>query len=268
MEKNSLLLADTDFASQPSNGCHLLLKISEDGFSYAILDQEQNVPKVLFSIEQSDLLLSKISKIFNSDRFLSLNFASVKAAVQTSNFLFIPEDLYEEKYIDNYKHFLNYPDEIKKCHHKNLSLVTLLGLQPELKSLLPEKTVFFPILSPLWICLNASLDPCFLVDFGARSVSFLYQKSGTLLFQNSFAVSNIEEFNYFLLLLMQELNLVETIPVLIQGLADEHDDYTNCLKKYFLEVRLNIPNNLAYNQLTDQMPTHYFNTLLAIHLCE
>ena len=268
MEKNSLLLIDNGFASQPSNGCHLLIHITEDSFSYAIIDQYSNTPKVLFSIQHLDQVGNKISTLFSTDSFLSLNFASIRVAVQTSNFMFLPEHLYDKKQTNSYLKFLNHAEKIEEHKHQELKIITLIGLNSELKKVLPEKTVFLPILSPLWTCINKSLAPCFLVDFGAGIVTFLYQKDANLIFQNSFAVCNLEEFNYFLLLVKQQLGLEETTSILMQGLVDEGDDYANCLKKYFLEVRLNLPKNIAYNKLTDQMPQHYFNTLLAIQLCE
>ncbi|MET4083202.1 hypothetical protein ABIB40_003171 [Pedobacter sp. UYP30] len=268
MEKNSLLLADSSFTSQPSQGCHLLMQVTEDGFSYAIINQDDNTPKVLFSVQQPGPLNHEISQAFSNDHFLSLKFASVKVAVQTSNVLFLPEDLYEEKQTDNYHSFVDRPDEITKHRHADLKMVTLFGINPELKNLLPAQTIFFPILSPLWICANQGLSSCFLVDFGSNLVTFLYQKDGKLIFQNSFAASNIEEFNYFLLLVKQQLSLEETTPILMQGLVENGDDYANCLQKYFLDVKINLPKTLSYNELTAQMPQHYFNSLLAILLCE
>lgn len=262
------MLADDKFESEPKNGCDLLVQITEDSFSYAIIDQKTEKPKRLFSIQGKAEPYQEINQLFETDPFLSLDFASVKVGVQTSSFVFIPEHLYDTNQKKKFNKFLVETNNVREYHHEDLKLISLFSINNALVALLPARTKFLSALAPLAACVTQKNSDCFLVDFGSESVSFLYFKDGKFQFYNNFSVSDVEEFNYFILLVKQQLNIEVNTLILVQGLVDDGDDYFKRLTKYFLNVKLNRVEKIVYNEIIDELPTHYFNSLLSLQLCE
>jgi len=56
--------------------------------------------------------------------------------------------------------------------------------------------------------------------------------------------------------------------VLISGIIHEEDGYYICLQKYFSDIRFNLPpaGDIDHTIL-DDMPAHYYSSLLALDLC-
>jgi hypothetical protein len=107
-----------------------------------------------------------------------------------------------------------------------------------------------------------------LIDFTAVSFNVLYVKDKKIVFQNHYQSENGEEFNYFLLLMIEQLRLTDTIPVYLQGIINEDDEHYNCLLKYFNQLYFFLPAGKQNSELLADMPKHYFSGLLALDLCE
>jgi len=118
--------------------------------------------------------------------------------------------------------------------------------------------------------LGSSLEnTALLLDFTAGSFNMLLLKDRKMIFQNSFQIAHPEEFNYYLLLLIQELKLSPSgTTVLLSGIIHQDDGYYNCLSKYFGDLRFNLPPANQFDQtILDDMPAHYYSSLLALDLC-
>ena len=107
-----------------------------------------------------------------------------------------------------------------------------------------------------------------ILDFTVASFTALYLKDNQVVFQQAYEIADSEEFNYYLLLMINQLiiNTTETA-VQLSGIVHENDDKYNCILKYFKQLSfISIQGNLD-QQVLDDMPAHYYSSLLALDLC-
>ncbi|MFD2288155.1 DUF3822 family protein [Pedobacter petrophilus] len=268
MSNNSLLLIDPGFKADASVNCQLLLKITNDSFSYAVVDQHSEQIRIIFDKQGCTDLHQDLKSAFETDHYLSQPYGAVKAAVHTSNFIFIPHEWFDANDLSVYSNFLGSDGKVYTKTHDQLGFSTVFSLNEKVKEKLPENTIFYPQSSPLIALFNRLSGDALLIDFTASSFNVLFIKDQKINFQNHFESENAEEFNYFLLLIMEQLALTDTIPVYLQGIINEDDDYYNTLLKYFNNLYFFLPAEKQNSELLADMPPHYFSGLLALRLCE
>jgi len=268
MSKNSLLLVDPGFKADASVNCHLLLKITNDSFSYAVINKNSDEINVIFDKQGCENVEQDLKSAFETDTYLSLKYGVIKAAVHTSNFIFIPNEWFDADNLSVYSKYMGSDGKVYAKHHDELGFNTLFSLDDKVQEKLPENTVFYPQSSPLLALFNHLSGNALLIDFTASSFNALFVKDKKINFQNHYDAETAEEFNYFLLLIIEQLGLTESIPVYIQGIINEDDDYYNTLLKYFNNLYFFLPAGKQNSELLADMPKHYFSGLLALDLCE
>ncbi|MBC6112749.1 DUF3822 family protein [Pedobacter fastidiosus] len=268
MSKNSLLLIDPNFKAEASVNCHLLLKITNDSFSYAVVSKDSEEINLIFDKQGSDAVEKDLKTAFETDPYLSLNYSAVKVTVHTSNFIFVPDEWFDAENLSVYSKYLGSEGKIYAKHNEELGFNTLFSLDNLVEQQLTEKAIVYPQSAPLLAVSSHLADHALLIDFTSSSFNVLYLKDKKVHFQNHYQSETAEEFNYFLLLLIEQLALNETIPVYLQGIINEDDDYYNCLLKYFNQLYFFFPTEKQNSELLADMPKHYFSGLLALDLCE
>lgn len=268
MSKNSLLLVDPNIKTDASVNCHLLLKITNDSFSYAVINKDSDEVSIIFDKQGCEDLEKDLKSAFETDVYLTRNYGEIKAAVHTSNFIFIPDEWFNAADLSVYSKFLGGDGKIYTKHHDELGFNTLFSLDEKVEKKLPENTKFYPQSSPLLALFSHLSADALLIDFTASSFNVLLVKDKKVNFQNHYEAENPEEFNYFLLLIIEQLGLTDAIPVYLQGIINEDDDYYNTLLKYFNNLYFFLPAGKQNSELLADMPKHYFSGLLALDLCE
>ncbi|MFC1224045.1 DUF3822 family protein [Pedobacter sp. BG31] len=267
MRNNSLLLIDPNFKADTSVNCHLLLKITNDSFSYAVVNQDTKEINLIFDKQGCKDVEKDLKTAFETDHYLSLNYGAVKAAIHTSNFIFIPDEWFDRENLTVYAQYLGSDAKVYTKHNEKLGFNTVFCLDEDLKANLPEQTDLYPQSEPLMVLFDHLADESLLVDFTAVSFNVLYLKDKKVIFQNHYESENAEEFNYFLLLMIEQLGLNDTIPVYLQGIINEDDEHYTCLLKYFNQLYFFLPAGKQNSELLADMPKHYFSGLLALDLC-
>ncbi|PWS29507.1 DUF3822 domain-containing protein [Pedobacter yonginense] len=268
MSKNSLLLVDPNFKAELSVNCHLLLKITNDSFSYAVLSNDNEEINVIFDKQGCADVEQALKTAFETDAYLALNYSSIKVAVHTSSFVFIPDEWFDADKLAVYSKYLDTEGKIYTKHNSALGFNTIFSLGEQIQQQLPEHANVYPQSAPLLALSNHLENDSLLIDFTSVSFNVLYLKDNKVQFQNHYPSETAEEFNYFLLLIIEQLELTENIPVYLQGIINEDDDYYNCLLKYFNQLYFFLPTQKQNSELLADMPKHYFSSLLALDLCE
>lgn len=268
MSNNSLLLVDPNFKADASVNCHLLLKITNDSFSYAVINKESDEINVIFDKQGCEDVEQDLKFAFETDAHLAQSYGAIKAAIHTSNFIFIPDEWFDQENLSVYTKFMGSERKIYTKHHDELGFNTLFSLDEKVEEKLPENTVFYPQSSPLLALSGHLSGDALLVDFTATSFNVLFVKDKKITFQNHYEAENAEEFNYFLLLIIEQLGLTESVPVYLQGIINEDDEYYSTLLKYFNNLYFFFPAGKQNSELLADMPKHYFSGLLALDLCE
>ena len=273
--KNSILLVDPEFDPNTAPACNLLLKITSDSFSYAIIDKSSKQLKVIYDLQDCNDGAVELAKSIKSDSYLSLPFREIKASAYTINSIAIPNELYNAVDLDNYSRFFTeeqsntlYVQPVSKFGFNSIFTFQNFVEQTLMASMQDCKR-YDHTAPALAIAAKLSGDHLIL-DFTAGSFNALYMKNGKLIFQHYYEVENAEEFNYYLLLMIKQLNIDKIFTqVQVSGIVNEDDPYFSALTKYFNTIELNPPvNDDIDHSLLEDMPAHYYTSLLALDLCE
>jgi hypothetical protein len=272
--KNSILLVDPEFDPSTAPDCNLLLKITSDSFSYAVIDKSSKQLKAVFDHQECEDVVTDLLAALKNDSYLRLPFGEIKVSVYTPNAIAVPDDLFDSEQLDNYANFFTetQSDILYTQPFARFGFTSVFNLEQFTEELLDTYLVNaarYEQNAPV-LALGSPLAGISLVlDFTVGSFNALLVNDEKLIFQNSFQMENPEEFNYYLLLLIQELqiNTADT-HVLISGIIHEEDGYYLCLQKYFSDIRFNLPpaGDIDHTIL-DDMPAHYYSSLLALDLC-
>lgn len=272
--KNSILLVDPEFDPNTAPDCNLLLKITADSFSYAVIDKNSRQLKAVFDQQDCEDTVKELGLALKNDSYLRLPFREIKVSVYTPDTITVPNRFFNPQDLGSYTHFFSEEASGKLYTHPfaRFGFTSVFKLEQFAEDTL--NTYLYgalkyeqnaPVLALAPVAQNSSL----LLDFTAGSFHALLLNKDKVLFQNNFQVENAEEFNYYLLLLIQELQLDTTaINVLLSGIIHQEDDCYNCLNKYFHQIHFNLPpaDDIDHAILED-MPAHYYSTLLALDLC-
>ena len=272
--KNSILLVDPEFDPNTASACNLLLKITGDSFSYAIIDKHNKQLKAVFDLQECDDVSIALSTALKKDSYLQLPFKEIKVSVYTPHTIAVPNELFNDQDLNSYANFFSEEQSGVLYTHPfaQFGFTSVYNLEKFTEDTLNTylaNAAKYEQNAPILALGSSAKKTSLLLDFTVGSFNALLLDKGKMIFQNSFLMDNPEEFNYYLLLLIQELNLDTTaLPVLISGIIHENDGYYNCLRKYFDYIRFNLPPATDIDHaILDDMPAHYYSSLLALDLC-
>ncbi|SDZ90932.1 DUF3822 family protein [Pedobacter hartonius] len=272
--KNSILLVDPEFDPNTAADCNLLLKITADSFSYAVIDKNSRQLKAVFDQQECDDTAAELASALKKDSYLQLPFREIKVSVYTPNTIAVPNGIFNGSELESYANF--FADATST--QVNTSLFAQFGFTSVFKlEQFTEETLNTSLASaaryehhaPLLALASDAEGTALLLDFTAGSFNALLLQNHKVIFQNSFQIDTPDEFNYYLLLLIQELKLAPACStVLLSGIIHQDDSYYNCLCKYFDNIRFNLPPAVDIDHaILDDMPAHYYSSLLALDLC-
>jgi hypothetical protein len=268
-------LIDPNFQSQHSGKCDLLLRITSSRFSYAVVDQAQDQLKALCDIDIEGF--EGLEEALGSDILLNFDFHKVKIATETSKFTFIPSLAYSEQNLKEYAHFIKgNPAELSVTDIRIPQIKNITSFDPTLQRMLDKKFISYKLFSsanPLiesGMKLYSGTENQLLLNFNGTNFEAAVFQGSKLAFYNLFRIDTVEDFNYFLLLILQEFKLDQGEGyVIIAGDIGKDDEKFKRLQKYFPEIKhasgkliIQIPD------LFQSIPAHHFFSLIALNLCE
>jgi len=271
--KNSILLVDPEFDPNTAENCNLLIKITANSISYAIVDKHDNQIKAVYDQQECIDVAKDFANKIKTDSYLSLPFKEIKASVFTENAIAVPDDFFHIQHLNQYSKYFN-GDHSKTLYtqpFKELGFTSIFALSSFLEqtlasSLIPSK--LYDHTAPL-LSLSKQKNTVLLLDFTASSFHVLYCKNGKPVFQNYYEIEDADEFNYYLLFIINQLkiNITDT-EVNLTGIIHEEDAHYRCLQKYFETIHFTKAVDEIGTTILDDMPAHYYTSLLALDLCE
>jgi len=272
--KNSILLVDPEFDPNTASDCNLLLKITGDSFSYAIVDKNTRQLKAVFDQQECGDISTDLAAILKNDSYLKLPFKEIKISVYTPNTIAVPNDFFCTQDLNAYTNFFSedQSDTLYTRAFARFGFTSVFNLEKFTEQTLNTflaSAARYEQHAPVLALASAVQETSLLLDFTAGSFNALLLDEGKMRFQNTFQIENSEEFNYYLVLLIQELKLdPATVPVLISGIIHQNDESHTCLHKYFNHIHFNLPPaDDIDHAILDDMPAHYYSSLLALDLC-
>lgn len=273
--KNSILLVDPEFDPSTTENCNLLIKITPDSFSYAIIDKSNDQLKAVYDEQECEDVSQTLATRLKNDSYLTLIFKEIKVALPTENAINIPNELFDPQYLAQYTGFFIEDNSgnlyTRPCAAFGFtSIFTLKQFVEETLSASLNHYKLYTQHSPV-LTLAAKQDKTtLLLDFTAASFNAAYIQNNQLIFQNDYQIENAEEFNYYLLLIISQLQLDPgSTELQLSGIIHEEDEHYQCAAKYFKLIGFNLPLAMKTDHsILDDMPAHYYSSLLALDLCE
>lgn len=273
--KNSILLVDPEFDPSTAPDCNLLLKITADSFSYAIIDKTSNQLKAVYDQQESKNVSHDLAVKLKNDSYLNLAFKDIKVAVYSKNSISIPTELFDAKNLDQYAKFFTeeQSDNLYVRPFANYGFTSIFTLQRFMDETLAEALLtckLFDQVAPILAMAQNKENKTLILDFTAASFTAVLTEGKKFIFRNYYEIENAEEFNYYLLLLIQQIQIdIKDTQVLLTGIIHEDDPYYRCLEKYFQNITFNTPlSDQVDHKILEDMPAHYYSSLLALDICE
>jgi len=268
-------LKDPNFDLNPAESSELLIKVSPKRLSYAIINEEKKVT-ALYDTALQMSLTETVDELFAENSYLKLNYKSVKIQVETFNFTFIPDELFSEDNLHIYKGlFAASPsDKARVSRIRKAGISNVFTFREEITEtlfeVLPEAKVYSQA-EPLidGIMYNYQGEKLIL-QFNDSSFEFLLINNQIVQYYNIFPLSSPDDFNYYLLFVLQQLGLNEAdLEVILSGDIDRESLLFKRVEKYYSKV--SFASNIRLARLSaafNQVPEHQFFTLFNLYLCE
>lgn len=267
------------FEYEKSSISDLLVSISENNISYAIINKEEELLQVLVDVEISLTTEEAIHDLIENDTLLKLPYRKIKVCINTQDFTFIPQALYSDLSLPLYSRFTDAVDHhdvlintIRPARIKNVFSVpaTLKNKLTDVfavPQVFNQATVFIEGIRRIFR--ESDDDALFLnLQYAKLQLAIINRKG--LKYYNMFDCNTADDLNYFLLLIIQkvELNLTST-SITISGEISVDSNYYDRIKKYFNEIIFSdskriINQSAVFNKLS----SHAYFALLSINVCE
>lgn len=271
---------DEHFQPHHSPSCHLLIHLDNDSYSYAIIDQEQKQLKALVrnyfgERTESFSTFDRLEILKGENEDTTLDFGKVKISVETRAFTFVPDELYTDSDLPKYSKFIGVePDTaLLTANISAFGIKNVTAVEPDLDSVLrnafPESLIVSQansFLAGVASLAKAGSKSQLYLNFNTDSFEAAAIKNGNLDFYNIFEMSNADEFNYFLLNLLTQLNIDRSLPVSLSGEIRTDDELYQRVQKYFEAVGFS--DNDLLNQASGVPNPYRLFSLVSLDLCE
>lgn len=272
--KNSILLVDPNYQSENSKQYGLIIRLGINSFSYAIIDGKSNSVLALYDEQECADATRQFVQHLVVDSKLNHQFDFVKFACFSENTVIIPKELTFEDPILAHKNYFpkHNQEDLQLFDFERADHYIIYSIPAEIKKIIEKlaaKVAYLPSCAGIF-CSHKPIRPQVLsLDFAASSFNIIFFTANHLIFQQSFEIDNVDELNYYLLLLLDQLRIdFDNTEVVLSGIIHEGDDRHALLKSYFVEAKmLELDYDLEKGILED-MPKSYFLSLLAIQECE
>lgn len=273
--KNSIILVDPDFDVNSASNCDLLIKVTADNFSYAIIDGSENRLVVLYDHQECTDVVGTLTAQIDNEQYFSIPFRTVKASVYTRNAIAIPNDFFDADNLDTYAKFFSVrqADRLHLQRLEGRDFTSIFNLTSSLEELLENRFAsgkIFDHTAPLLTLPSKVPGKNLTLDFTVGSFNAMLTDGQELIFQNCYETEDAEEFNYYLLLMIHQLELdTAATTVALSGIIHDGDKKFEAIKQYFPKVEFNVHQADKLDvAILEDMPDQYYSSLLALESCE
>lgn len=207
-------------------------------------------------------------------------FKKVKLAISDKLYTLVPKALFQEEALETYITF-NHSLEEKEAYsllYENVEpyQATLVYAIPKnLKEKLDKhftSASWHSHIAPFleMAAFEKKTETQVILNIQHLGFDCLFLKEGKLQFLNSFECKNVDDFIYFLLYIMEQLQLDrESSQVHLQGNFEEKSTLFEMLYKYIRNLHLVSRNDtIQYALVLNEVPQQYYKNLFSLHLCE
>jgi Protein of unknown function (DUF3822) len=259
--------------------CTLNCEISNEGFSYAIKNEEQN-KYVAVAVLQFDKGTDSgdygntLQEVIQNQSLFSGHFKKVHVMYSFAESVLIPFALYSSLENENVLNLVHgdlhnntsiLTDLVTESGVYNVYRVSTSALNA-LKSKFPGASNIHQY-SVLLKQPRSKEDQLNIIFYPQRIVLKL-SKNGQIQMVNSFSYNTAEDASYILLNTCKQFE-IRNIPVEVSGLIEKDSALFKEIYKYFEAINFAVlPATNNYAEEINQQPAHYFSNIFAIDSCE
>lgn len=269
------------FSEEKSKYYILSIQISLDGLCFSIRDYLSNsfialkvIPKPI-----NTSLTDFLGELFVNEKLFQLTYRDVKIVFNTFGYTTIPEPLFSSDSVENIFR-LNYSisneDKILHFKHKDLPLRSAFAVPYSIDDIIAKKfnaaTVYHIQDITIWSgqLLDENIEEQIVIHFHDNFFHLAGFASGKFTFNNSFNYKTAEDFAFFALNAIKQLDFDhETVHIIIRGEIERNDSKIQLLKRFSPNVSFEaLPASFHYSDIIYQKPSHFYTTLFLAQQCE
>lgn len=269
-----------------SDNYQLSIRLSADGFSFCIFDETRNkflsVESNLFpNVKNTENFCTLFEEVFQNHQWLNLPYKRVNILFESPKSTLIPTPLYDANENENYAR-LNFTfSDDQKIKTDKLANVDAYKLYTVPKQIIDLLNRLFPgnklysnagVLIESLLILNKNLPShkrCY-INAGNSWLDIVITEGRRLLYYNAFNYKTKEDFIYYLIFVLDQLKLnPEEIELILLGFIDKNSKLFEMVYKYVRNITLQpLTESFKYSYIFNDVPAHYYFTLLNFYLCE
>lgn len=259
---------DPEFNADEAYGNGLLILITGDAFSFAVIQSDTN--KILVWGEQYSL--AELSRPDILEQILTAKYSSVKIGVQSLAFTIIPQELFEYNDLGQYAQFISKQAAdtilVNKLDDDNFVVFKLDAAIADAVSVhFSVDMVYFA--GKAWIAgvnFSRPYNQPLYVNAEGNILQLLYLNNGKLRFYNAFEFNNPDEVMYYIILTANELELnLDSTSVILSGDISVSDNKIHRINDLLPKVYFN-QNHVVV--LPEGFILHQILMLAGLLLCE
>ena len=277
-------LSDDEVQSQLAAKCNLLVHIGLETFQYAVIDAARDQIKVLAEFEIPELngpsdLIKEIENLPESNKLFKYSFNKIKVSFDTFNYTFVPSELYIKEDEDLYGKFVKpLQDSVLLVNHipsadiKNVGVIDS-EMNAAINRIFYNPRIFNQASSFVEgirkIAAQEKKSSLF-IDVHGKHIQTGVLENSQLAFYNIFECINSDEFNYYLLSIIEQLSIEpEETKIILSGNVSEGDEIYQRVQKYFNIITFADTRHLVkYPEKFVLVPPHHYFSLFSLDLCE
>lgn len=277
---------DESLNTAHSKSYKLSIQFSSDGFSFAIFNTLNSKFLSLETarislVDQPSDFFDALKKFTNDHKWLRNQFARVEVLFESSGSTLIPSSLYhpnDKEALAKFNFEVDNQMEIGTDKLINADSYLLYAIPAGLKETLDE---IFPVYSLtchasvlievlMILNKNQTSGKRMFVNVRDAEIDIIIIEGKQLLFYNSFPYHSKQDFIYFIIFVIEQLNLnPEEIELMFSGAIDKKSTLFDIAWKYIRNIKFQeLPPAYRYSYVFNDIPSHYFFSLLNSGICE
>jgi len=239
----------------------LSIQVGLNGLSFCALDTISNkvlaFKKLPFQTVSTSYLLKELKSVLNENNLVGIKFSEVVVVHKNNMFSLVPKTLFNKDELANYLKFntkivtndLIAYDEIP--HHDMVNVyVPFTNVNNYIFELFGEfefKHMGTVLITSLINQRRTPHEPVCYVQVSEREMELVIVSDKKLLFYNHFEYSTNEDFLYYLLFSLEQLQLnLQKVQLKLFGQVEEGDPLYGLCYQYIKNVSVFVPTNSAY----------------------
>lgn len=264
----------------------LLLQISPQGLTFCLYNQQLNKFLSIESVEiDQNYKISEAANILKSyiseNEYLGQSYQFIKIFLETNTSTLVPSPLFNQDELNSFRQFNFRFDNHEKIFHEklpNLDAYLVYSFPEKLVNTISETFKNYKcfghsgafIESLIVLNKNQKNQTTLYVNVRKSFLDITIFSNQKLLFFNTFKYSTKEDFIYFVIFVMEQLQLnPEEVELVLMGMIERNSGLFETVTKYVRNVRFQTKiEKFNYSYIFNELSIHKYINFLLFELCE